>query len=137
MDFTVNHTVRFHETDAAGVVYFANGLTICHGAYEASLAAVGIDLSEFFGQGPLAYPIVRATIDFRHPMECGHQLQIHLEPERLDESSFQVRYQIALLIQPNKLVAEACTRHVCIGRESRRRQPLPPEMVTWLQRWVV
>ena len=135
MGFTVNHTVRFQETDGAGVVYFANGLTICHGAYEASLAAVGMDLVEFFGRGSVAYPIVRATIDFWHPMRCGDRLQICLQPTRLDQSSFQVQYQIMLQGQLQKPVAEALTRHVCIATHSRQRQPLATEMEVWLQRW--
>ena len=46
--FVYTRSIRFHETDAAGVVYFANVLVLCHEAYEASLAAAGIDLGEFF-----------------------------------------------------------------------------------------
>jgi 1,4-dihydroxy-2-naphthoyl-CoA hydrolase len=56
MAFLFNHTVRFHETDAAGVVYFANGLTLCHTAFEASLAAAGVDLAHFFGRGNVGLP---------------------------------------------------------------------------------
>ncbi|MBD2021122.1 1,4-dihydroxy-2-naphthoyl-CoA hydrolase, partial [Leptolyngbya sp. FACHB-36] len=44
MPFVYSRTVRFSDTDAAGVVYFASALSICHEAYEASLAAVGVDL---------------------------------------------------------------------------------------------
>lgn len=135
MGFTVTHTVRFQETDAAGVVYFANGLTICHGAYEASLAAVGMNLTEFFGPGQLAYPIVQATIDFRRPMRCGDRLEISLQPQRLDDSSFDVRYRLTLQPQSEKPAAEALTRHVCVATQARQRHPLPPAMETWLQRW--
>lgn len=135
MGFTVNHTVQFRETDAAGVVYFANGLSICHGAYEASLAAAGIDLTAFFAPGPLAYPIVRATIDFRHPMRCGDQLEIWLTPVRLDGSTFEVQYRLAPHPMPSQTLAEAITRHVCIDTQLRQRQPLPGPMEDWLQRW--
>ncbi|MFS8118916.1 MAG: acyl-CoA thioesterase, partial [Microcoleus sp.] len=44
MSFSYTRTVRFQDTDAAGVVYFANVLAMCHEAYEASLAASGINL---------------------------------------------------------------------------------------------
>lgn len=135
MGFTVSHTVRFHETDAAGVVYFANGLTICHGAYEASLAAVGINLGKFFFPEMVAYPIVRATIDFRHPMGCGDQLQIWLEPQRLEESAFEIQYRLTPLNSPERQLAEAMTRHVCISPTTRQRRALPTEMESWLQRW--
>lgn len=67
MSFIYTRTVRFGDTDAAGVVYFANVLAICHEAYESSLAASGIDLKAFFSQGVIAIPIVHASIDFCVP----------------------------------------------------------------------
>jgi 1,4-dihydroxy-2-naphthoyl-CoA hydrolase len=133
--FTVSHTVRFHETDAAGVVYFANGLTICHGAYEASLAAVGINLAQFFSPQDLAYPIVQATIDFRYPMACGDILRIWLQPQRLDQTSFEVQYRIFSEQTTDHSLAEALTRHVCIDPHRRNRHSLPAEMELWLHRW--
>ena len=48
MAFLYTRTIRFHETDAAGVVYFANLLTLCHEAYEAALAEAGLDVKSFF-----------------------------------------------------------------------------------------
>jgi len=36
MPFTYSRTVHFADTDAAGVVFFANFLAICHEAYEES-----------------------------------------------------------------------------------------------------
>ena len=51
MAFTLRRVIRFQETDAAGVVYFANLLALCHEAYEASLAHAGIALKPFFFNG--------------------------------------------------------------------------------------
>jgi 1,4-dihydroxy-2-naphthoyl-CoA hydrolase len=56
MFFTYNRTVRFQDTDAAGVVYFANVLSMCHEAYEASLAASGINLKSFFNNPTVLFP---------------------------------------------------------------------------------
>jgi 1,4-dihydroxy-2-naphthoyl-CoA hydrolase len=133
--FTIQHTVRFHETDAAGVLYFANGLTICHSAYEASLAAVGIDLATFFSSGELAYPVVQATIDYWRPMRCGDKLKVWLHPRRLDEATFEVQSQIFLHHQPDKPLARSLTRHVCITTQNRQKHPLPTEMEAWIQQW--
>lgn len=48
MSFYYTRIVHFQDTDAAGVIYFANILAICHEAYEASLAAFNINLRFFF-----------------------------------------------------------------------------------------
>lgn len=132
MGYVVEHQVRFHETDGAGVVYFANELVICHAAYEASLAAAGIDLGAFFKAEAIAYPIAHASIDYRRPLHCGDRVTIHLTPTRLDDSSFEIQYQLKL---EDTLAAQAVTRHVCISVDTRRRCPLPTEMEQWLTKW--
>ena len=46
MSFAYSRTIHFADTDAAGVVYFARYLSICHEAYEEALAAAGIDMKQ-------------------------------------------------------------------------------------------
>ncbi|MGB3136809.1 MAG: thioesterase family protein [Nodosilinea sp.] len=132
MGFVFEHQVRFHETDGAGVVYFASELVMCHMAYEASLAAAGLDLETFFKAEAVAYPIVHASIDYRHPLRCGNRVTIHLVPARIDDSGFEICYQVRL---QETLAAQAVTRHVCIDVASRRRCPLPVTIEQWIDRW--
>lgn len=132
MGYVFEHQVRFHETDGAGVVYFANELAMCHVAYEASLEAARLDVRIFFRAETLAYPIVHASMDYRRPLRCGDRVTIHLTPTRLDDSSFEIQYQLKL---EDTAVAQALTRHVCIEVASRRRSPLPTEMEQWLAQW--
>jgi 1,4-dihydroxy-2-naphthoyl-CoA hydrolase len=134
--FSINHRVRFQETDAAGVVYFANGLTLCHAAYEDSLLAAGINLAEFFSDSAGAvYPIIHASMDYRRPMYCGEVVVVSLSPYRLDACSFEISYYLYSNAVPPALVAEALTRHVCIDPQRRDRQPLGADIEHWLQRW--
>ena len=132
MGYVFDHQVRFHETDGAGVVYFANELVICHAAYEASLEAVGLDIGRFFRAEEVAHPIVHASIDYRRPLRCGDLLLVHLTPTRTDESSFEIQYQLKL---GDVLAAQALTRHVCIEVASRRRATLSTQIEQWLERW--
>src|SRR6476469_5137230 len=133
MSFTYNRTVHFRDTDAAGVVYFANVLAICHEAYEASLAASGISLQSFFQNPTAAIPIVHASVDFLHPLFCGDQLLIHLLPKSLTDSKFEIDYQIFVSTAKEQIVAKAITRHVCIDPVSRSKAPLSETMRQWLQ----
>lgn len=122
--------IRFDETDAAGVVYFANILTLCHEAYEASLVAAGVNIRVFFGGGSLAVPVIHASVDFRRPLHCGDQVAIALTPCPLDDTTFEIRYCLSNAEQ--KTVATALTRHLCIDGTSRQRHPLSPELVQWM-----
>ena len=141
MSFTHVHRVGFHHTDAAGVVYFAHGLVLCHIAYEASLAAAGVDLTQFFPRGAiapsprLAYPIVHASIDFRGAIAAADQLAITLTPRHTESSAFEIDYTLALAAAPERSLVTALTRHVCLLAATRQRQPLPPELLNWLQQF--
>ncbi|MEH2391492.1 MAG: thioesterase family protein [Nostoc sp.] len=129
MPFTYNRTVRFQDTDAAGVVYFANVLSICHEAYEESLEASSINLKDFFASPSVAFPIVHANIDFLRPMFVGDKLLISLVLQKLGVDKFEITYEITVA---EVVVAKAITRHVCIDASSRSKQELPEEIIQWL-----
>ena len=130
MSFTYTRTVRFADTDAAGVVYFANVLSICHEAYEAALDAAGIDIKSFFSNSATAFPIVHTSVDLRRPMFCGDRLSIHVILRQQSEDSFELAYQVQLA---DRFAAIAITKHVCIDAASRTRQPLPAEIEEFLE----
>lgn len=130
MPFTYNRTVRFSDTDAAGVVYFANVLSICHEAYEASLETSGINIKDFFSNTSVAFPIVHADVDFFRPMFCGDKLIISLIPQKVGVDKFEIAYEIVV---DDVMLAKAVTRHVCIEVSSRNKTELSGEIVKWLE----
>ena len=132
MPFIYQRTVRFQDTDAAGVVYFANALAMCHEAYEESLATSGINLKLFFSNPNVAIPIVHASVDFFRPMFCGDKVSIHLSPCQLGNDNFEINY---IIMSAERQVTKAITRHVCINPVSRSRQELSNEIMLWLQQW--
>lgn len=132
MPFSYYRTVRFQDTDAAGVVYFANVLAMCHEAYEASLIASGMELQLFFKNPAAAIPIIHASVDFRRPMHCGDQLQIELTSQQLDKHKFEISYQIVTALSSQQLLATACTRHICIEPATRTKIQLPEAINQWL-----
>jgi 1,4-dihydroxy-2-naphthoyl-CoA hydrolase len=131
MPFTYKRVIRFIDTDAAGVVYFANVLSICHEAYEASLVAANINLKTFFSNPLAAIPIVSADINFFRPLFCGDEVNITLQPQLLSNDRFEIVYQVLGLSE--QLMAKATTRHVCINPTNRTKQELSTEMLLWLQ----
>ncbi|MGF1493593.1 MAG: hemopexin repeat-containing protein [Microcoleaceae cyanobacterium] len=118
-------TIRLQDTDSAGVVYFANLLSICHEAYEAALARHQINLRELVEVSGLAIPIVHTAADFYRPIFWGDHIYVHLIPEQLTQDTFEIQYRVVRSGSSQELLARAVTRHVCIDRNSRRRSPLP------------
>lgn len=131
MYFNYTRTVRFQDTDAAGVVYFANVLAMCHEAYEESLATSGINLQSFFSDSSVAIPIVHASVDFMRPMYCGNKLRIQLTPSLINDTTFEVNYQI-FHDRSEEVLAKAITKHVCIDPVIRKRKEIPEAIGQWL-----
>ncbi len=127
-------TVRFGDTDAAGVMHFARLLVWCHEAYEESLERFGIAVASIFptptAAPTVALPIVHCRADFRRPLVCGDPLTIQLEPRRIEPSSFAVTYTFRSAGEP---VARGLTRHLAIAAETRQRCPLPAALNRWLE----
>ncbi len=132
--FIYHRTIHFRDTDAAGVVYFANGLSLCHEAYEASLAASGIDLKSFFRGETIAVPITHASIDFFKPMFCGDRIAISLATTLLSPESFQVAYQLFFDTDlAKKAIAKALTKHICIDPSTRKKCSLSNNLLQWIE----
>lgn len=131
--FQYCRTIRFQDTDAAGVVYFAQIFSMCHEAYEESLRRVGIDLQTFFDGEAIAVPITRSEADFHRPLLCGTVITIQLTPQRLSPESFKITYQV--VDNRQQIAAIATTNHVCIDTATRHRCALTADLVQWLHQW--
>ncbi len=134
MPFKYEYIVQFRDTDAAGVVYFANIVSICHIAYEAALIASAIDLKLFVSNPDFAIPITHVAADFLRPLFCGDLVTIELTPQSIDSCRFEIRYQ--LLTSDRQISATAITKHIAIDPNMRKRQELPRIMLDWIERWI-
>jgi 1,4-dihydroxy-2-naphthoyl-CoA hydrolase len=127
-------TVRFSDTDAAGVIHFTKLLHWCHEAYEESLERFGVEAAEVFptpASAPeIALPIVHCSADFFKPLVCGDPLAISLSPRRLDPCSFEVIYRFS---RNGTAVAQGLTRHLAISSNERQRRELPAAIHRWLE----
>ncbi|AWI08234.1 acyl-CoA thioesterase [Ereboglobus luteus] len=137
MPFVHQRTIHFADTDAAGVVYFANYLSFCHEAYEESLAAAGIELRSFFSDNGIVIPISKSSADYLRPLACGDKISIAVKPAALSDDSYRIDYEITRLAvegAPAKRAAIVRTEHVCIRSDDRARVALPPALAAWVAR---
>jgi 1,4-dihydroxy-2-naphthoyl-CoA hydrolase len=137
--FSYDYTVQFRDTDAAGIVYFANIISICHTAYEASLVRSNIDLRSFVNNLEFAVPISHVSGDFFKPLFCGDRVTIQLTTSSIDRCKFEIQYQISSTDNksigrdsPLVIYATAITKHVVINPLTRKHQELPEALINWL-----
>ncbi len=132
MPFSYERTVHFADTDAAGVVFFANYLAICHEAYEESLSASGINLRTFFADNGIIIPIAKSEAEYLRPLFCGDRVRVGLEAALLSENAYEVRFDMLRLGTPVKSAARIRTEHVCVDSQSRSRKGLPAPLSAWV-----
>ena len=125
MLFEHSRRIYLGDTDAAGVVYFAKGMEIYHEAYEEYLASLQIDLQQILNEKKIALPIVEGKINFFAPLFCGDRITIKLTANLINNSQFQINYQIFNIAQSPKKAIAASTQHVCIDPNQRKRIDLP------------
>lgn len=132
MAFTYQRTIRFADTDAAGVVFFANFFAICHEAYEEALAVHGINLQRFFSDTATIVPISKSEAEYLRPLQAGDKVRVTVRPERLTDESFRIHYEVVRLGPPEKVAARVRTEHVATSPEKRTRVPVPPALAAWV-----
>ena len=131
----IHRTVRFSDTDAAGVMHFQHLLGWCHQAWEDSLEQFGIPVGAIFPGGRsdqpnVALPIVHCQADFRAPFHVGDAVVIQLQPKRINPSCFEVMSSFLLGAQE---IASGCLRHMAIDAGSRRRCLTPEPIDRWIE----
>ncbi len=133
MAFSYHRTIHFPDTDAAGVVFFARYLFICHEAYEEALAAEGVQLNGFFADHGVVVPISKSEASYLRPLACGEKVRVEVTPTRLSDSGYAIDYVIwKKQGSVEKRAAVVRTEHVCIDSSTRERRALPAPVAVWV-----
>ncbi len=86
--FTYKRKVRVQDTDATGVLYFANQLQIGLEAFEEFLHIKGLSIGEMVKKNHYLLPIVHAEADFFAPIHISDTLEVTLSFPKIGTTSF-------------------------------------------------
>jgi 1,4-dihydroxy-2-naphthoyl-CoA hydrolase len=121
--FRFPYTIGLHDTDAAGLIFSANIIRICHHAYEALLEEIGFGMARLFEKRTMGLPIVHIEADFARPLSVGAKVEIHARVAHLGETSYRMAYE--LRDSSGEVCATAATVHVCVDPHTRQAMKLP------------
>ena len=128
-------TVRFGETDAAGVMHFQKLFTWCHEAWEESLLKYGLNPSDIFpidtkSPPKIALPIVSCSANYFKPIYTGDILETMIVPKKNNINSFEIETNF---IKKGENVAMGRIKHIAIDANTRKRALLPDSIELWLE----
>jgi acyl-CoA thioester hydrolase len=122
--FTFPVRVYYEDTDAAGVVYYANYLRYMERARTEWLAAQGFPLAELEAEFGIVFVVTRAEIDFRSSARLGDRLDVGVDPVERGRARLVVQQDAR---RGEDLVASARVTLGCLDRKTWRptRMPAP------------
>ncbi|MBK1641601.1 thioesterase [Chromatium okenii] len=124
-------TVRLHDTDAAGRLFFAHLFRHAHDAFEAFMDALELPVDTMIRSGQLLLPITHAQADYHLPLRHGDRVLVQVSVADLRRRSFAIQY--AFRTNQDALAATALTVHCQINVDGTAVAALAPELKTALQ----
>ncbi len=118
--------IYYEDTDAGGVVYYANYLRYFERARTEYLRERGLSVSELAAAGCIV-PVIRLEADYRAPARHDDLLRIETEVLEVGKTSFTVGQQAVRAID-GKILVDAKVTLVCVSPQMKPRR-LPEELL--------
>lgn len=118
--------VKMHDTDAAGILFFANQFRMIHEAYEMVLESIGLSFASLLRKHDFFVPIVHTEGDYKAPLFVGDRITIIVRLEKIGQTSFTFTYK--LYSDKKVLVGTVKTVHVSVSNKTCKKIPLPTKL---------
>lgn len=113
--------VHWEDTDAAGIVYYANYLRFIERARSEMARQGGLDQPALLSQPGLIFAVRRCEIDYLAPARLDDELEVETTVEALGAATADLRQTVR---RADETLVRAAVRLACISRDGRpRRMP--------------
>ncbi len=121
--------VYYADTDAGGVVYYANYLRWLEMARADWLEQLGTPIKSYVEQGVI-FAVVRAEVDYHKPAVLGDEVEVTVEPRQLRRVRFTLSQDVYRCADNVKLVSAQITV-ACLTPDGRVTT-VPPSLADTL-----
>jgi acyl-CoA thioester hydrolase len=127
--FSVPFRIYWEDTDAGGVVYYANYLKFMERCRTDWLRALGIDQNRLRDDRQLQFAVVSVTVDFLRPAILNDEVLVTAELERLSGATIVFKQTI---MRGDAQLIDASTRVACLDSGTLKPRPIPKDLfVEW------
>ena len=131
--FFMEDTVRFADTDAAGIVYFGAFATYFDESFFAALRQKGLGWERCKKLG-FILPIVEQKINFFHPLRVGDTIRIAMGVTRIGNKSLTSSHIVSLKKQDEiVLAARGYLSMAVVDLNSFKSRSIPEELLRFLE----
>ena len=115
--------VYYEDTDAGGVVYYANYLKFLERARTEWLRSKGINQHQVSKDYGALFAVRSVSIDYKQPAHLDDQLAVSVEVLDVRKASLNMKQNI--LNNNDELIVNAAVNIVCLHDESFSPRPIP------------
>ena len=120
--FTWTIRVYYEDTDAGGIVFYANYLKYFERARTEWLRALAINQQELIEQHGAMFVVKNVSIDYHAPAKLDDVITLSLSIEKLGRASVQFTQQAC---RGDTALASARVKVGCVDRAALKPRPLP------------
>jgi acyl-CoA thioester hydrolase len=120
-------TIYWEDTDAGGVVYYANYLKFMERCRTEWLRALGIDQQSLRAERLLQFVVANVEVAFLRPAVLHDEILVTAELERL--SGATILFKQTIMRGAEQLI-DAKTRVACLDSGTLKPRPIPKDLFT-------
>ncbi|RZI43220.1 tol-pal system-associated acyl-CoA thioesterase [Herbaspirillum sp. HC18] len=129
-DFTWNVRVYYEDTDAGGVVFYANYLKFFERARTEWLRAAEIEQQKLSESHFVMFVVKSTAVDYHAPAKLDDELKLSVVVERLGRASVQFLQEAWRVKGANReLLASGRIKVGCVDTRTFRPHPIPDEVL--------
>lgn len=134
-DFSWTVRIYYEDTDAGGIVFYANYLKFFERARTEWLRAAGIGQQAMAQTERVTFVVKSSALDYHAPARLDDELKLTLAVERLGRASVQFFQQAWRVGDTPELLASGRIKVGCVNLTTFRPAPLPPAVLARIERY--
>lgn len=123
--FSLPVRVYYEDTDAGGVVYYANYLKFCERARTDWLRAIGLEQGRLAADQNIIFVVRSVKADYLQPAVLDDLLDVVTTLGKLGHASLVFDQKIQ---RGGQILFETLITIACVDRSSKRAAPIPPSV---------
>ena len=133
-DFIYPVRVYYEDTDAGGVVYYANYLKFMERARTEMLRLAGFEQDAIRDEDGVVFAVRHASIDYARAARFNDLLQITANIIKMGKASLTFQHSVTLHNEPDTVLCEATVKIACVNADAFQACPIPETIRTELTR---
>jgi acyl-CoA thioester hydrolase len=127
LSFAASFDVYWEDTDAGGVVYYANYLRFLERCRTDWLRALGVDQQQLRAERKLQFVVVNITVDFLRPAVLHDEILVTATLKRLAGATIHFGQTI---MRGGEQLIDAAVRVACLDSGTLKPRAIPKDLFT-------